>query len=164
MNVTNSPRFLVGAAIVTATLLATVHAQNANTIHSVTEPALNASSSATMTSSTPDPTMATLVRNRARIFGDRLSAADVRYWYLDGSELKGKTPDQVLQHLSPVAITAGDHVREMDIVVDLHQPLTIFASPGQSISIGTATVNGADVHSIAVTAIVSMAGLSVTPK
>src|SRR5208283_2517086 len=146
-------------------LLATAHAQNTSTIHSLNQPAISASSSTAMTDSAPDPSMATLIRNRARVFaGDRVSGAGVRYFYVDGASLKGRTPDQVLQNLSPGAIMAGDHVRAIDIVVDLQHPLTIFTTPGQPVSIGMATVNGADVHNIAVTSIITMAGLTITPK
>src|ERR1700722_3386224 len=153
---------LVAAALLS---LAIAHAQNASTIHSLNQPAISASSSTTMTDSAPDPSMATLIRNRARVFtGDRVSAAGVRYSYVDDASLRGRTPDQVLQSLSPKAITAGDHVRAIDIVVNLNHPLTIFTTPGHTVSIGTATVNGADVHNIAVTSIITMAGLTITPK
>src|SRR3984957_7149197 len=133
---------LVAAALLS---LAIAHAQNASTIHSLNQPAISASSSTTMTDSAPDPSMATLIRNRARVFpGDRASAAGLRYSYVDAASLGGRSPARVPQSLSPKATPAGDHVRASDIVVNLNHPVTIFTTPGHPVSIGTATVIGED--------------------
>jgi len=154
--------FAIGAAVVFSSHLL---AQNVTSspASSLARSSLAATSAAATTGS-PDPSTEVLVKNRARVFADRVSASGVRYWSLVNSDLNGKTPDQVLQRLSPTAIRASDHVREMDIVVDLKEPLTVFTKPGQSFSIGTAQVDGARVHSITVTSIISTNGLTIISK
>ena len=139
--------------------------QNAtgSTASSLARSPLNAASAAAVTGS-PDPSTEVMVRNRARVFKDRISADGTRYFYVGNSDLRGLTPAQVLQRLSPTAISAGDHVREMDIVVDLHTPLTVFTKPGQPIYVGTAQVEGTGVESITVHSLILTDGITIISK
>lgn len=120
--------------------------------------------SAAETTGSPDPSTKVMVRNRARVFGDQISADGTRYFYVGDSDVRGKTPDQVLQRLSPTAISAGDHVRQIDIVVNLNTPLTVFTKPGQPIYIGTAQVEGAGIQSITVNAMILTDGITIISK
>lgn len=111
-----------------------------------------------------DPSTEVMIRNRAKVFRDRLTASGKKYWSLTDSDLIGKPPDQVLQRLSPSAIKASDGIREMNIVVDLRKPLTVFAGAGELISLGTAEVEGADLRSISVKSTISTNGVKVVSK
>jgi hypothetical protein len=57
-------------------------------------------------SRTISPSAQVLVRNRARVYGDSISAEGTRYFYVSDSTLRGKTPEEVLQSLSPTAIAS----------------------------------------------------------
>lgn len=162
MQVRNHNFVAVVAAIVLSPLVLAQTATS-STASSLARSTIAATSAAATTGS-PDPSTETMVRNRARVFQDRVSPSGVKYWSLLDSDLNGKTPDQVLQRLSPTAIGSGDHVREMDILVDLKEPLTVFTKPGQSISIGTALVDGAGISSITVASMISTNGLTIISK
>ncbi|SRR5579885_750412 len=123
-----------------------------------------AAAQAAVAAQSPDPSTEVMIRNRARVFRDRLTASGAKYWALTDYDLAGKTPDQVLQRLSPSAIKASDGVREMNIVVALRKPLTVFAKAGEPISLGTADVEGADVRSISVKSTISINGVNIVPK
>ena len=154
---------LIAAAVVLSPPILAENAASSASI-SLAKPLIADTSAAAMTGSSPDASsMETMVKNMARWFQNRVSPSGVRYWSLVDSDLKGKTPDQMLQRLSPPAIQEGGRVR-MDVVVDLKEPLTIFARPGQSISIGTALVDGAGTQSITVTSIISTNGLTIISK
>lgn len=153
----------IAAAVVLSSRL--LLAQNAisSTAGSLARSSITAASAAATTGS-PDPSTEVMVRNRARVLGDRLSADGTRYFSVADSDLRGKTPDQVLQRLSPSAISTGDHVRQIDIEVNLNTPLTVFTKPGQSIDIGTAQVDGAGVHSITVNSMILTDGITIISK
>src|SRR4051812_29229631 len=65
-------------------------------------------------SGSPDPSTEVMIKHRARVLRDRLTASGVRYWSLSDADLAGKRPDEILQRLSPSAINVGDRIREMD--------------------------------------------------
>src|SRR4051812_29804161 len=62
-------------------------------------------------SRTLSPSNQMLIHNRARVYGDRVSANGTRYFYLSDSALRGKAADEVLQSLSPTLIGPNDNVR-----------------------------------------------------
>lgn len=121
-----------------------------------------ASSSAT--SGSPDPSLETLTKNRARVFQGRISPRGVDYWSIEDSDLK-RFPsfDQLSQHLSPAPIKTSD-VRELDMVVDIKEPLTIFKKPEESVSMGSGTIEGKQIHNISVTSIISVNRLAIISK
>lgn len=119
--------------------------------------------SGTVTTESPDLTTEIMIRNRARVFGDRITASGERYWSVVDADLNGKTGDQLLQRLSPAAIQAGD-IRQMNILVNLKRNLTIFTTSDRPVEIGTATLDGKGVNSIAVTSIISASGLAIVTK
>jgi hypothetical protein len=63
-----------------------------------------------------------LVRNRARVLGERLSAAGTRYVAVRDADLRGvETPAETL---SPT-LFAGARVRQVHISIELRHPLTV---------------------------------------
>jgi hypothetical protein len=52
----------------------------------------------------------------------------------------------------------------MDIVVDLHTPLTVFTKPGQPINVGTAQAEGTGVQSITVHSLILTDGITIISK
>ncbi len=115
-------------------------------------------------SRTLSPSNQMLIQNRARVYGDRVSANGTRYFYLSDSALRGKSPDEVLQSLSPTPIGPNDHVRVVETVVNLSHPLTLYADRDQPISIGTAIVQGAGLKNVEAHSNVSTQGLTILPK
>jgi hypothetical protein len=110
------------------------------------------------------PSTQVLIQNRARVYGDRVSADGTRYFYVSDSTLRGKTPEEVLQNLSPTAIASNDHLRDIESVVNLSHPLTLYAEPNQSINIGTAIVQGAGLKNVEAHSSVVTQGLTILPK
>lgn len=130
---------------------------------SVVRSSLTAASGSAATQS-PDLTTETMIRNRSRVFGDRVTASGEKYWSVADADLQGKAADQIKQRLSPAPISMRDGVRDMNVLVDLKRHLTVFTTPDHPVDIGTATVDGKDLHSIAVTSIISASGLTIVTK
>jgi hypothetical protein len=98
--------------------------------------------SAATATSTNDPSAIVMIENRARVLANRASAGGTRYFEVRSSDLAGKTPDQVIQRLSPSVISQGEFVRKVELVVDLQRPLTIVTNGSQPVNIGTASFQG----------------------
>ena len=125
---------------------------------SLVRPATTASSG-TYTAST-----LVMIENRARTLGNRSSASGTRYFAVTDGDLIGKTPDEVLKRLSPPVITSGAGLRQVDIVVDLQRPITLFPTADQPANVGTAIVQSSGLNNIAVNSIISGAQITVAPK
>jgi hypothetical protein len=104
-----------------------------------------------------------MIENRARTLGQQASASGEKYFVVKDADLAGKTPEEIIRRLSPSAIGAGDHVREMNILVELDRPLTILASPGDSVNVGTATVEHS-IRQIDVRSIILANGITIVNK
>jgi len=116
------------------------------------------------TSRTMSPSNQVLIHNRARAYGDRVSASGTRYTYVSDSTLRGKSADEVLRSLSPAPIAPNDHVRDVETVVNLNHPLTLYADSDQSINIGTAIVQGTGLKDIEAHSSVTTQALTILPK
>jgi len=112
-------------------------------------------------SGTFSPSEVVMIKNRARVLGNKVDGSGTRYFAVTDSDLIDKTPQEVVQRLSPPTITSGDRVRNMDIVVDLQHPVTIYAPADQPPSIGTVTISDSDVHSVEVNSFVLINDLRV---
>ena len=121
-------------------------------------------SSTTVSSGTYTPSTLVMIENRARVLGNRLSASGTRYFAVTDADLVGKTPDEVLRRLSPPVITAVGGLRQIDIVVDLQRPITLFPTADQPANVGTAVVQSSGFNNIAVNSIITGAQLTVIPK
>ncbi len=115
-------------------------------------------------SRTMPPSAQVLVHNRARVYGDRVAANGTRYFYLSDSALRGKTPDELLRSLSPAAVVASEKVREIQSVVNLNHPLTLYADRDQSIDIGTAIIQGVGSKNVEAHTSIVMQRLTILPK
>ena len=104
-----------------------------------------------------------MIENRARTLGQQASANGEKYFVVKDADLAGKTPQEIIRRLSPSAIGARDHVREMNILVELDRPLTIFATPGEPVNVGTATVDHS-VRQIDVRSIILANGITIVNK
>ena len=125
---------------------------------SIVRPAAAASS----TSYTPSSLV--MIENRAKTLGSRLSASGTQYFAVRDADLIGKTPDEVLTRLSPPVITPGAGLRQVDIVVDLQRPITLFPAADRPANIGTAVVQSMGFTNIAVNSAISGAQITVLPK
>lgn len=105
-----------------------------------------------------------MITNRAHTLGDRLSASGTRYFAVTDADLAGASPQEALARLSPTAITAADHVRHLQIVVDVTRPVTVDGSAAGSTSIGTAIISGPGVRYLNVTSYIFANGLTVRDK
>ena len=89
------------------------------------------------------PSSLVMIKNRARVFGAQIDAANgVRYFAVSDSDLIGKTPAQIIQRLSPAPATSGGGLRDVEIVVELRHPLTLYTDGSVEPNIGTAVVQG----------------------
>jgi hypothetical protein len=87
------------------------------------------------------PSSLVMIKNRARVFGSQIDAANgVRYFAVSDSDLIGKTPAEIIQRLSPTPISSGNGLRDMEIVVELRHPLTLYTDGTTEPNIGTAVV------------------------
>jgi len=111
------------------------------------------------------PGTLTLIKNRARVFGDRVSGSDTRYFAVTDKDLAGKTQAQVLAALSPApVVTSQQRVREVDIVVDLKKPLVITTTSAAPVNIGSVTVLGKVDNDITIVSNVLLSGVKIVRK
>lgn len=82
-----------------------------------------------------------LVRNRSRTFAGTVAGNATTYLYANSSDLKGLSPQQVLQRLTPPKVTADSGIRRQEIVIDLDRPLTL--QTRDPVHLGTAVVDHA---------------------
>lgn len=115
-------------------------------------------------SRTLSPSAQILIQNRARVYGDRVSANGTQYFYVSDSSLRGKTPDEILKSLSPAPTAPSSRVRDIQSVVNLSHPLTLYVERDQSINIGTAIVQGAALKNIEAHSSIVMPHLTILPK
>jgi hypothetical protein len=120
--------------------------------------------STTVSSGTYTPSTLVMIESRARTLGNRPSASGTRYFAVTDADLIGKTPDEVLKRLSPPVITAVGGLRQIDVVVDLQRPITLFPTADQPANVGTAVVQSSGFNNIAVNSIIAGAQLTVIPK
>jgi hypothetical protein len=149
--------------ILVATLISPswLQAADASRVGSLVRPSTAAASSARSVVTSGAVTPSSLVINRARIFGSQTSASGTRYWAVRDSDLIGKTPDEIIQRLSPSPVRAGDGVRTMEIVVDLKHPITLY----QQANIGTVVVESSpSLRQIQVHSSIFATNLTVIPK
>lgn len=105
-----------------------------------------------------------MIENRARTLGNKLSGSGTRYFAAVDSDLRGLTPQQALQRLSPPPINPGDGVRKVEISIDLQRPLTMEARPGDSVDIGTAVINSGGLQNVEVQSSIFTSGVTVRVK
>jgi len=80
------------------------------------------------------------IKNKARTFGDQVSASGTRYSAVIEQDLLGKSPADALRALTPTVVKEGDGVNRMEVVVELRHPLFVEAKPGEPVAIGTVTI------------------------
>lgn len=111
------------------------------------------------------PGTMTMIENRARVFGDRVSGSDTRYFAVRDKDLVSKTSAQVLTALSPTpVITSQQRVREVDIVVDLKKPLVITTTSDSPVNIGSVTVLGKVDNNLTVVNDLLLSGVTIVRK
>jgi hypothetical protein len=113
-----------------------VNSANSVTAGATSNPA-SAASGATPGNVTPSSLV--MVKNRARVFGTQTSANGTHYFAVTDSDLIGKSPDEMIQRLSPAAVRTGEGIRVLEIVVDLRHPLSLYTD-GSEPNVGTAVV------------------------
>jgi hypothetical protein len=106
----------------------------------------------------PDPTM---IQNRYRTLGNNLSGGGDRYFAASDRDVQGLSPQQALRRLSPPAVSAAQGVRTLDIAINLTEPLTVEAQPGQLVEIGTAVVHAAGLRQVEVNTSIFTNGIRV---
>jgi hypothetical protein len=105
-----------------------------------------------------------MIENRARVFGNQVSASGTQYFSVTDSDLVGKTPAEIIKRLSPAPVSPGDNVRALDIVVTLRHPLTLYTG-GSEPNIGTAVIQaGSSARPIEVHSYIFGADLTVINK
>jgi hypothetical protein len=108
-----------------------------------------------------------LIRNRARTLGDD-TVAGTRYFAstLTNGDVAGKTPEQLLQLLTPPPVKATDGIRRMEVLLDLTRtrPLTLFGPPRQPVSVGTVQVQSQGIKQIEVNTSIISNGLTVVGR
>src|SRR5258708_3325912 len=102
-----------------------------------------------------------MIENRARTLGQRATVNGEKYFVVKDADLAGKSPEEMIRRLSPSTIGAG--IRELNILVELDRPLTILAASGESVNVGTATVERA-VRQIEVRSIILANGITIVNK
>lgn len=110
------------------------------------------------------PSALALIKNRARTLGNQMSASRTRYFAVTDADLAGASPESVATRLSPSGISAADHVRAIEIVVDLHHPLTVQTARDQPFQIGTAIIAAPGPHLIDVHASIFASELTLLVK
>jgi hypothetical protein len=105
----------------------------------------------------------TMMVNRARVLGDKVDGAGTRYFSVNDSYLAGKTPAEVIQRLTPPAVTPQQHVRTLDIVVALDRPLFVTTTGKAPFAIGTALLDG-KVNDLQVNSNINLEELTITRK
>lgn len=88
------------------------------------------------------PSSLVMVKNRARVYGNQIRPNGTEYFYASDSDLAGKTEAEIIQRLSPPPVRAGDGTRDMEIVVELKHPLTLYTDGSTEPNIGTAVIQG----------------------
>jgi hypothetical protein len=101
---------------------------------------ISAPLSATPTNMLAGANTRVMIENRARVFGDRVSGGGTRYFAVTDADLAGKTESQVANILSPT-LAPSQQVRQVDIVVDLHKPVTLTSTSPAPVTIGTVTAS-----------------------
>jgi hypothetical protein len=135
---------LVGAMILPA-------AAGAQTAPAVAARALRGAVT-TASPGTSPASVQTLIQNRARTLGGQVSPNGTRYWVATDLSLVDASPDALLDRLSPPPVTASDHIRTLEILVNIRRPLTVRAAPGQAVAIGAAIISATAVKQITVNA------------
>jgi hypothetical protein len=113
-------------------------------------------------SPTFSPSAILFVKNRAKTFGDQASPNGTRYVALSDYDLRGKSPEQIIQALSPTV--NADNVHKLDIVIDLKDHTTLAVNTHETANIGTALVTASPRSSIDVRSDISVRQLKVIPK
>ena len=132
--------FLFALAVIT------LSASMQNNVQAADAPSVNARSltrSSTPTDAPYSQSTLVMITNRARTLGNQASAARTRYFVATDADLRGKTPEETLQRLTPAEIRPGDHVRTLEVLIDLKRPVTVRPEAGQTANIGTAIVEAA---------------------
>jgi hypothetical protein len=118
--------------------------------------------------STPtfSPSAIMFVKNRAKTFADQPSPNGIRYFALTDYDLRGKSPDQIVQALSPTVNAGGGFLKDLkvDIVVDLKHPITVVANANEPVNIGTALVTAPPHTNVDVRSNISVSKVKVIQK
>lgn len=94
------------------------------------------------------PAELALISHRAKVFGDRVSAAGIQYFAARDADLFGLSREGVLNRLNTTAVTLG--VRRVEIVVDLKRPLVLHVGKTDPALVGTAIVSAEQVRNLEV--------------
>jgi hypothetical protein len=115
--------------------------------------------------STPtfSPSAIMFIKDCAKRYGDQPSPNGTVYRYVNDYDLRGKSPDQIVQALSPT-VNAGSGVRNIDIVVDLKNAISVVANGRQPVNIGTALITAPAHTNIDVRSDISVSNMKVIEK
>lgn len=106
-------------------------------------------------------TEAALVNNRARTFGNTVSGSGTRYYAVGDADLRGKSSAEILKLLSPPEIQVTTGLRRVDIVIDVRRPIIVRVAGGETVGIGTTTLNGSALRNVAVRASIFSSNVTV---
>lgn len=121
-------------------------------------------SSMTANSGTGSRSSFVMIKNRARTFSGAANASGTRYFAVTDADIRGKSPQEVIQRLSPSAITNGEAIRRLEILVELREPLTIRGEPGTPVNVGTASTESSTLRHLDVRSSILTQGLTVISK
>src|SRR4051812_42944647 len=83
------------------------------------------------------PSNQVLIHNRARVYDNHVSGTGTRYFYVLDSALCGNASNKLLHNVLPT-IAPNGCLRDVQVVVDLIRPLTLYADRIRAIHIGVA--------------------------
>ncbi len=116
---------------------------------------------ATATPGTAPVSVQALIQNRARTLGGQVSPSGTRYWMATDLSLADASPDVLVDRLSPPPVAADDHIRTLEILVNIRRPLTVRAAPGEAVAIGTAVISAIAAKQITVNAQIATQGITI---
>ena len=104
-----------------------------------------------------------MIENRSVVLKDKADGSGTRYFYVKDSDLAGKTQAEIVQRLTPIAVTPQQKVKTMDVVVDVERPLFVTTEGKQPFTIGTTIVEG-NVKDLRVNSDIKLGEVKITKK
>jgi hypothetical protein len=150
--------------LVLTLLLAAPAVRAQSTPGSVARSVLATTSSPAGTATAPAPSSLALIENRSRTLGNLPSGSRTQYWMVNDASLAGADAGTVLARLAPPLVTAADHLRKLELLVNLQHPLTLRPPRGQDVKIATAQILGRGVTHLEIDTAVLTSGLTIISR